>query len=435
MNWMPKTLGPCTIDSPLGLSSAAGDEVPDYVADDRRVLVTAEITAGDRIDERQAFERGGPRARIFFDPGRTTAALLTAGGLCPGINNVIRSLVLQLHHKYGVARILGFRYGFAGLDPASGLPVVPLEPDTVAHIHGRGGTMLGTSRGQREVGTMVDTLVREGVHILFVIGGDGSMRGAHAIAEEIARRGLDLAIIGVPKTIDNDIAWVDKTFGFDTAVSVARSAIDAAHTEASSALGGIGLVRLMGREAGFIAAHATLASRDVNACLVPEVRFTLDGPRGLLAYLEWRLVHRGHAVVVVAEGCGRMLVERDQSPRDPSGNLKLSDVSLDIGRHFEQRINAYFRDRNVPVTLKYVDPSYMVRGVPANAMDAIYCDELARMAVHAAMAGKTDMMVGRWHGTFTNVPLARVVAEKRRIDPDHELWLAVTETTGQPQFV
>ncbi|MBX7080092.1 MAG: ATP-dependent 6-phosphofructokinase [Nannocystaceae bacterium] len=431
--WRPRDLGPCTVASPLQLSSAPGDEIPDYVDDRERVLFEVEFLEGATPQPSRAFEKAGPREHIFFDPGRTTLAVLTAGGLCPGINNVVRSLVLHAWHRYGVRRLLGIRFGYAGLDPATGLAPIELDPEAVRHIHARGGSMLGTSRGPRDIDTMLDRLGALGVDALLVIGGDGSMRGAHALAERAHERGVRLAVVGVPKTIDNDIDFVDKTFGFETAVAMARVAIDAAHTEATSAQGGIGLVRLMGREAGFIAAHATLASRDVNVCLVPEVHFRLDGPAGLLAHLQWRLSARGHAVVVVAEGCGKVMAE--QVSHDASGNLRFADASMDIGRKLEQRISAHFRELGVPFSLKYIDPSYMIRGVPANAMDAVFCDQLARSAVHAAMAGKTDVMVGRWHGSFTHVPLPLVLSSTRRIDPDRDLWLAVTETTGQPRFV
>ncbi len=439
--WVVRTLGTRTFPSPLGLSTLKGDEVPDYVDDRTRILFDVEMLPGQTVDPTQAFEKAGPRECIFFDPSKVRAAIVTSGGLCPGINNVIRSIVLHMHHKYGVREVLGIKFGFEGLDPTCGHEPMKLGPEEVRHIHSRGGTVLGTSRGRREAVTMVDTLQELGVDILFTIGGDGTMRAAHAIAEEAIRRGLKLAVVGVPKTIDNDVAYVDKTFGFETAVSMAKIAIDAAHTEALSALNGIGLVRLMGREAGFIAAHATLASHDVNVCLVPEVRFELDGPYGLLKYLEERLKARGHAVLVVAEGCGKLLAsnfgrpETLTAPRDASGNLRFAAKELDIGSYLKGRIEQYFADAHLPLTLKYIDPSYMIRGVPADAMDAVFCDQLARDAVHAAMAGKTDVLVGRWHRAFTHVPLALALSQKKRIDPDRELWLAVTETTGQPRFV
>lgn len=431
--WVVTSLGERDVLSPLGLSKTANDEIPDYVRDGIRVLQHAELAPGESPDASRSFEKAGPREYLYFDPKVTRAAIVTAGGLCPGTNNVIRSLVLHLVHKYGISSVLGFRYGFAGLDPASKTPPIPLSTDDVRHIHARGGTMLGTSRGGHDAGVMCDTLAAHRIDCLFVIGGDGSMRGAHNIAAEALKRGMKLAVVGIPKTIDNDIPFVDKTFGFETAVSMAKVAIDSAHTEALSVLNGIGLVKLMGRNAGFIAAHAALASHDVNVCLVPEVRFDIDGPRGLLPFLEHRLKTRGHAVVVVAEGCGVRLT--NGGPRDESGNLRFASADLDIGTHLKMRIDHHFSQLGVPITLKYIDPSYMLRGVPANAMDAVFCDELARYAAHAAMAGKTDVMVGRWHRSFTHVPLQLALSEKKRIDPDKELWLAVTETTGQPRFV
>lgn len=434
--WTVETLGERRQRSPLGLSRTAADGIPDYVPDAVRVLHSAELSPGEVPDPERSFEKAGPREMIFFDPKGTRAGIVTAGGLCPGINNVVRSLVLHLFHRYGIAGVTGFRYGFAGLDPSCGHAPVELTPEDVRHVHTRGGTMLGTSRGGHDVSAMVDRLEQLKIDCLFAIGGDGTMRGTHAIYEEAARRGMKLAVVGIPKTIDNDIAFVDKTFGFETAVSMARIAIDAAHTEALSALNGIGLVKLMGRNAGFIAAHATLASHDVNVCLVPELAFELDGPSGLLPFLEQRLKTRGHAVIVVAEGCGMRLAQ-DETKRehDASGNLRFGDASLDIGAHLKARIQQHFDAQQTAITLKYIDPSYMLRGVPANAMDAMFCDELARYAAHAAMAGKTDVMVGRWHRSFTHVPLPLALSAKRRIDPDKELWLAVTETTGQPRFV
>jgi len=425
-------LGPCTIRSPLGLSKVAHDQIPDYVSDATRVLSDIETQQGALLSAEHSFEKAGPREWIYFDPANVNAAIVSAGGLCPGINNVIRSVVLQLVHKYGIRNVVGFRYGLAGLNPASGLEPMALGPEDVRHIHSRGGSILGTSRGSHDVGVMVDSLARRQINCLFAIGGDGTMRAAHRIAEEALTRGYPLAVVGIPKTIDNDISFVDKTFGFETAVSMAKIAIDAAHTEAVSALNGIGLVKLMGRNAGFIAAHATLASQDVNVCLVPEVEFDLEGEHGLFAYLSERLRRRGHAVLVVAEGCGARLDPGRLQPKDASGNMRFASSSLDIGTYLRDRIEDFFHTQQIPISLKYIDPSYMLRGVPATAMDALFCDDLARYAVHAAMAGKTDVMVGRWHRAFTHVPLSMVLAESRRIDPDRELWLSVIEATGQP---
>ena len=428
-----ETLGPCAIPSPLGLSTTLDDGIADYVEDDARITVDIETRVGETSSGALA-EKAGPRQRIRFDPKHTRAAIVTCGGLCPGIDNVVRALVLELHHKYGVKEILGVRYGFEGL-VSQGTAPVRLGPDEVRHIHTRGGSFLGLSRGMQDVAAMVDTLAAREIDILFAVGGDGTLRGAHALHEEITRRSLPIAVVGIPKTIDNDIAFVDKTFGFETAVDIARLAIDAAHAEAVSARNGVSIVKLMGRDAGFIAATASLASADVNFCLVPETPFSLEGPHGLFAALDARLRARGHAVIVVAEGCGASLVTASSKvERDASGNARYASAALDAGTHLRDAITAHFRELGVALTVKYIDPSYMLRSVPANATDAVFCDSLARNAAHAGMAGKTDVVIGRLHRVFVHVPIPLAVGEKKRIDPDGALWLAVTEATGQPRL-
>jgi 6-phosphofructokinase 1 len=427
------TLGECTIRSPLNLSTIPNDEIADFVPDEARVLLNVERKDGEDIDTSLAFEKAGPRQKLFFDPKNTRAAIVTCGGLCPGLNNVIRSIVLQLHHNYQVRDILGYRYGYMGINPESGFKPIALGPDQVRTIHTRGGSFLGVSRGGEDVKVLVDSLERDGVQILFTIGGDGTLKGANAIYQEVKRRGSEIAIVGVPKTIDNDISYVDKTFGFDTAVEVARLALDGAHTEAISAHNGIGLVKVMGRDSGFIAASASLASLEVNYCLVPEVHFDLEGPHGLLEQLQRRIEHRGHALIVVAEGCAKAFATSPLA-RDASGNVQYGGSDLDAGVFLKQTITTYFKQKGVPVTLKYIDPSYMIRSVPANANDSIFCDILARHAVHAGLAGKTGLVIGRWHNIFIHAPLSLATGHKKTINPDGGLWLAVTETTGQPDL-
>lgn len=429
-----KKLGERTVASPLGLSTARSDVVPDYVPDRAGVLLDIETPDSQTFAPPLVFERAGPRDKIFFDPKKTKGGIVTCGGLCPGINNVVRSMVLELFHSYGVEQIVGFRYGFMGIDPTSGVDPIRLGPDEVRSVHKHGGSFLGVSRGAHDPKAMATTLERLGIDVLFAIGGDGTLRGAHAIHEEVTRRGLPIGIVGVPKTIDNDVPYVDKTFGYDTAVEAASHVIDAAHSEAIGAFNGIGLVKLMGREAGFIAAAATLASREVNFCLVPEVSFELDGAHGLLAALEKRVRERRHAVVVVAEGCGASLAGAD-AERDPSGNVRYGAASADVGTRLRDAITHHFANAGVPASVKYIDPSYVLRGVPANAQDAIYCDALARNAVHAGMAGKTDVVIGRLHRVFTHVPLLVATSHRKRIDPHGGLWLAVTEATGQRRLV
>lgn len=416
-----RQLGPLRFDSPLyQLQQQQGGRYH-FTSEDQRVPL--EITAGSG----PSFEKAGPRRRIFFDPTRTNAAIVTCGGLCPGLNDVVRGLVLELYYWYGVRTVMGIRYGYGGLAAEPILPPRELTPEDVADIHQDGGSMLGNSRARVEASEMVDTLERLQVRILFCIGGDGTLRGAHAIAGEVARRGLPISIVGIPKTIDNDIELVFRSFGFETAVGEAVRVLNAAHNEARGAPNGIGLVKLMGRESGFIAAKASIASGDVNYCLVPEIPFFLEGRQGLLAHLRRRLRERRHAVIAVAEGAGRHLIGADAGVR-PAGTAERTDVGLFL----RDSITEAFGRWGEPVHVKYFDPSYLIRSVAANSNDSTFCSDLARRAVHAAMAGRTDMMVGLWHGVFTHVPLAAVVGRRKKIDPDGNLWLGVISTTGQP---
>ncbi len=384
--------------------------------------------AGPSPDEDLSFELAGPRADLFFDPSTTTAAIVTCGGLCPGLNNVIRSIFMELHHAYRVPRVLGFRYGYQGLDPQRATEPLVLTPEIVHGIHRWGGTILGTSRGAVDVEAAVDSLVSRNVQILFTVGGDGTQRGGQAFFEAARRRGHTLAVVGVPKTIDNDVAFVSRSFGFLTAVEEAARVLDGAHTEALGVENGLSLVKLMGRHAGFIAAAATVASSDVNICLVPEVPFALEGPGGLLAAIVERLRTRRHAVIVVAEGAGQDLLQNPGDVRDASGNVKLED----IGAFLRGRIETHCRATGVPATIRYFDPSYSIRSVPADAEDAILSDQFARHAVHAGMAGKTGLVIGLVHGQFVHVPIDLVTSRTKRLDPQGDAWRAVRAATGQP---
>ena len=416
-----KTLGECRISSPLNLPETL------YELDEARVRYAAEIPNETDAPENVSFEKAGPRRKIFFDPAETKAAIVTCGGISPGLNDVIRAIVMQLYYKYGVRNILGIQYGYKGLNPSNWLEPLRLLPDDVEGIHELGGTILGSSRGHEDPVVMVNTLEKLSINMLFCIGGDGTLRGAHVIAEEVERRGLSISIIGIPKTIDNDIGYVEKTFGFDTAVSEAHQALQCAHVEARGAQNGIGLVKVMGRDSGFIAAHATLANLDANFTLIPEVPFDMVGKGGFLDMLEQRLKKRHHAVIVVAEGAGQEFFQ-GADEKDASGNI----LHKDIGVFLRDEITKYFKAKNLPITLKYIDPSYMIRSVAANASDSIFCAHLGRNAVHAAMAGKTDMIVGLWHDLFTHVPIPVTTSTRKKISPDSFLWLSVLESTGQP---
>jgi 6-phosphofructokinase 1 len=421
-------LGAAKFASPL-FRNRAVDAAARFVSDDARVLMDIEYSESRPLDM-LAFQKAGAREHLFFEPSQTRAAIVTCGGLCPGLNNIIRNAFFQFHDAYGVKEVLGLRFGYEGLNPHVGRPPVVLTHDMVERIHHQGGTILGTSRGPQDTGVMVDFLKAQQIDILLCVGGDGTLTGAHAIAQEIKRRGLPIAVVGIPKTIDNDIQYCYRTFGFVTAVEEAEMVIDCAHTEAKSVLGGVGLVKLMGREAGFIAAAATIASGEVNFTLVPEVPFELNGPQGLLGKLERRLDAREHAVIVVAEGAGQHLLTAHEQAYDKSGNRKLGD----IGPFLKGKIIEHFARVGKPVGVKYFDPSYNIRSVKANAADSLYCEQLARQAVHAGMAGKTDLFVGLWHNHMVHVPLEIAVGQSRRLDPQREMWAAVLATTGQENW-
>ena len=426
LDFTVERLGAATLDSPLcGVSFARDVDRVSYYSDVS--VVEAIVAKGEHLP---GFESAGPRAKIHHDPSRSRAAIVTCGGLCPGLNDVIRALVNTLFFSYGIQHVYGIQYGFRGLVPAYGLEPVPLNPDAVDLIHEDGGSILGSSRGPQEPQTMVETLDRMGINLLFCIGGDGTMRGARVIAEAARDRGLALSVVGVPKTIDNDLGFMSRTFGFETAVYAAGPVISCAHAEAKGAYNGIGLVRLMGRDSGFIAATATLSNSVVNFCLVPEVPFELEGPCGFLPALAKRLAEKQHAVIVAAEGAGQDLFGAEAGVVDASGNV----VHQDIGIFLRERIGHYLRRCRVEHSLKYFDPSYVIRSVPARGTDAVFCLLLAENAVHAALAGRTSVVIGHWHDRFVHVPIALATRERRKIDPGGQLWQSVLGVTLQQRY-
>ena len=414
-------LGECRISSPMsGIRFVKEDDHVLYHSDIREIRKY--IALGK---EPPNFEEAGPRQTIFFDPSGLACGIVTCGGLCPGLNNVIRAIVMSLHHHYGVRKIYGFQYGYEGLSPRFGHKPVELIPEVVVNIDDTGGTMLGSSRGNQDISEMVDTLEKMNISILFTIGGDGTQRGALAINEEARRRGIRLSVIGIPKTIDNDISYIQTTFGFETAVSEATRVTYAAHSEAKGARNGVGLVKLMGRDSGFIAAYTAIVDGQVNFCLVPEVPFTLDG---FLKALKTRLERRKHSVIVVAEGAGQDLIET-KGQRDASGNIRYGD----IGIFLRDAINGHFKKTGMEINLKYIDPSYTIRSVPANPHDSALCLLFGHNAVHAGMAGRTGIIIGFWNQRLTHVPISLAVSERKKIDPEGWVWSTVLSSTGQPR--
>eukprot|EP00271_Cylindrocystis_brebissonii_P009161 TRINITY_DN23834_c0_g1_i1.p1 TRINITY_DN23834_c0_g1~~TRINITY_DN23834_c0_g1_i1.p1 ORF type:complete len:519 (+),score=119.52 TRINITY_DN23834_c0_g1_i1:131-1687(+) len=410
-----------------------------FVHDADRLLIRVTYyghptSVGVEVDENGEWQfrplwgrRAGPRQWIYFPPKEVKAAIVTCGGLCPGINDVIRQIVYTLD-VYGVEDILGVQYGFKGfVDPS--LPPVKLSRKIVHDINMHGGSFLGVSRGHPKNTDIVDALEAWGVNMLFVIGGNGSHAGANCLYEICRERKLKVVIVGVPKTIDNDIMLVDKTFGFDTAVEEAQRAINAAYVEAASAYNGIGIVKLMGRQSGFIAMHATIANGQVDVVLIPEVPFVMEGKQGVLEFMKARLALNGNCVVVIAEGAGQDLIEGTGGV-DASGNPILGDV----GKWFTQKVKAYFKECKTSADVKYIDPTYMIRARPPISSDHILCTILGQNAVHGAFAGYSNITIGMVNTHYALLPIPAVIKQPRTVDPDSNMWHRCVTCTGQPEF-
>lgn len=423
-----KNLGNRLIKSPLNISN--------FTKDQKRLLFNSHLDNyllnTDKKGRPLSVELAGPRSKIFYNPKQTKAAIVTCGGLCPGINDVIRSITMTLFYSYNVTKIVGVKYGLRGLNPNYKLKPVKLSPDKVKDITSIGGSILSTSRGPQDPVKIVDSLSRFNINILFCIGGSGTIRAAEQITAEVTKRKLKIAVVCIPKTIDNDLDLIQKSFGFDTAIEKTVEAIKGAHVEAKGAFNGIVLIKIMGRFSGHIPCHAALAQNDTNFVLIPEVPFELHGQNGFLTLLKKRIISKGHAVILLAEGAGQDLMRKKSSPveKDPSGNVRL----LDIGLFLKNAIEDYFKNNGPEINLKYIEPSYLIRSVPANASDSIYCNSLGQYAVHAAMAGKTGILVALMKDEYVHLPL-NTVTPSRKIDPHDNIWLRVLETTGQPAFM
>jgi len=430
INTKIRTIGKPKILSPI-LNTKIAEQGQYFISDNDKVLIDLNP---DNIKQLlikgktpASFEIAGPKRNIYFDPSKLRCALVTCGGLCPGLNDVIRSIVLELYHRYNVSNIYGICYGLQGFIPKYGHKVMQLAPEVVSDILNAGGSILGSSRGPQNIEEIVDSIERMNIGILFMIGGDGTLKAAGKIADAVNNRGLKISVVGIPKTIDNDIYLVSRSFGFETAVEVATQSIKAAHNEARGYPNGIGLIKLMGRHSGFIAATGTLAQQDVNFVLIPEIDFDLQGYGGLLSELEKRLSQRKHAVIIVAEGAGQKFFKNREKESDASGNMKLNDIGLFL----KQEIADYFKSKHIDITLKYIDPSYIIRSLPANANDSVFCGFLGRYAVHAGMAGKTKLLIGHRNDHFVHIPIESATFARKQVMPHEELWHTVLEATGQ----
>ena len=387
------------------------------------------------LESKLAIQKAQVRSRLHFNPSNTNVGIVTCGGLCPGLNDVVRAITHACLSNYGVRRVYGFRYGFWGLSKAGRSSVVELTRTVVSDLHVHGGTFLGTSRGPQDKNEMIDTLIELGINVLFCVGGDGTQRGAMMLANEARRRGLDIAVMGVPKTIDNDLSFSHRTFGFETAVEQACRAIRAAHAEATSVKYGIGIVKVMGRHSGFIAAQSTIASELVNICLIPENPISFETVKMLI---ETRFQFSTHCVICVAEGFGQDWFQDTSSSTsssgsgagktDKSGNVKL----IDIGQYIHKEITKWTRQHpkfSKTAAVKYIDPSYLVRGCPPNPSDASFCVHLANLAVHEAMYGTTNAIITFWYSNYVVVPTKLATSLRRVVNTRGLLWKLVREIT------
>ncbi len=425
------TIGEAKIESPLKRKIKKGEPAKKFVSDNARIIADVQINnLKTSLKENLSFDQAGPREKIYFDPSKLKCAIVTCGGLCPGLNDIIRSIVLELYHIYNVKTIYGIKHGLQGFIPEFEHDVIDLDPGSVSGIQDAGGSILGSSRGTQDIDQIIDCLERMNIGILFMVGGDGTLMASKKIAEKIEKRNLKISIIGIPKTIDNDIHLVARSFGFDTAVDVATLAIIGAHNEAVAYPNGIGLIKLMGRHSGFLAATAALAQQDANFVLIPEVDIFLYGKTSFLQALENRINQRKHAVIIVAEGAGQNLFEEQEKQFDPSGNIILQDIGLFL----KDKITQWFKGKDMPVSIKYIDPSYIIRSLPANANDSVFCGLLGREAVHAGMAGKTKLLVSFWNNQYVHVPMDASSGKRKKIDPQGRLWQSVLEATGQDAY-
>jgi len=435
---------PCPNENPyyfpsLNNASIATEKKATKATEYNKLITNHECVLGEVVRKpnqpthSRAYVRAGPRKELHFDPKMTHAAIVTCGGLCPGLNDVVRAVVNTFHSAYGIGgKVWGVQGGFRGFWDFDNYLPVELTPKLVANIHHEGGTVLGSSRGGFDLEKILDFLESKKVSCLFVIGGDGTHRGAFRIHEGCMEKGLNVAVAGIPKTIDNDVDYIDRSFGFESAVEAAQVAILSAKTEAICNMpNGVGIVKLMGRSAGYIAAHATMASGDVDLCLVPEVPIVLKGEKGCLPHIMRRVKEQGYALIVVAEGAGEDLLGTS-AETDASGNKKLPP----IGTFIKSQIEEFFKEHGKVATVKYIDPSYIIRSVPANAQDSLYCMQLGQNAVHGAMAGFTGFSVGLCSNRMVFLPIPELVSTSpRSMDPHGRTWERILALTRQPNTV
>jgi 6-phosphofructokinase 1 len=446
------------------------------------------------------FAEAGPRNMLRF-PGHHKKLLkvgvLVSGGIAPGINAVISGIVQRhvLYHTPQITdlrvpgktprsytlQVFGFRNGFAGLLAGDDVTVLydSDSPDEKLRAHlrriaNRGGSEIGTSRyddllstadpdkREKDLDQVAENLANRHFDILYVIGGDGSMRAAHATWKRSRDNGKSLSVIGVPKTMDNDILWVWQSFGFLSAVEKAREALQQLHTEATSNPR-LCVVQLFGSDSGFVVSHAALASGVCDAALIPEVPFTM---KKLADYITERLSKRFRPGAGGQSPYGMIVMAETAVPQDAEDYLSDPEVDLDenekaaiqafvskgcrvhgqtpdelrtgglkvVSRVLQKRIremkvdDAYWADFRVFTN----EPRHLLRAIPPSASDVAFGQRLGVLAVDNAMAGYTDFMISQWMTEYVLVPLDLVVLGRKRVPPNGIFWKSVVASTGQP---
>lgn len=418
------------------------NEIGIYRSPESRRLATADVDILRLFEQAgsppPSFPEAGPRKELCFDPHRVKAAVVTTGGLAPGLNSVVHSIVDRHFNTYELNETLGGAVygiydGFRGLrDCASNSTT--LNPKVTLDWLRQGGSNLGSIRfrdpqGEKHlVDEIAKSITQMAIDILYVIGGDGSQLIAHKVAQAVP----SISVLGVPKTMDNDVLWVRESFGFDTTVEQATHAINALHFEAQSTRR-VGLLQFFGAESGFVAANAALASGQVDLVLIPEAFNNLSDEqlqhywKMLLGHLDDRVkrqAHMPHAIVVVAEGVETALVQQKSRKLGRKGDF-LELLKQDIAGKVRDR-----RGRCLEIFVN--EPRHYIRSGAANAHDQIFCERLGALAVDNGLAGYTNCMVSHWLTEYVLVPLELVVQGQKSIQTSGMFWRQVETSTGQP---
>mmetsp|Transcript_20291 Transcript_20291/g.48093 ORF Transcript_20291/g.48093 Transcript_20291/m.48093 type:complete len:415 (+) Transcript_20291:167-1411(+) len=365
--------------------------------------------------------RANAARQLFWEPNKVKAAVVTCGGLCPGLNSIIRGVTKCLWNEYGVREILGITAGYNGLSDPETHPPVKLTEEMVRDIHMKGGSIIKAARGGFDAEKICDNLQRLGITVLFLVGGDGTQFAGHLLYEAARKRRLAVSIVGIPKSIDNDVVLFDRTFGFDTAVAKASEVIRNALVEASSCDRGVGIVKLMGRDSGFVAMHAATAADVVDLCMIPEVKVDM---KDVIEHVDATLAKKKYMVIAVAEGAGQELVSTGK--QDDTGHT----VYGDIGVFLKDTLNKHLKASGGRTF--YIDPSYIIRSVPITPNDHIYCVRLANDAVHTAMRGYTGVCVGAMHNVVCMLPSRLIASGKKKVRPHSSSWQGCVQTCNMP---